>query len=370
MKYPKSRIYHFITTLLTGLIFISARQISAQNISTRIVRADSLIMAFMDEHSIPGMSITVAKGDSIYWSKGYGFADVQQKKPVVSSRSQFRIGSVSKTLTTAALGLLMQRNQIVVDSTVYYYLPEFPAKKYPITVAQVAGHLAGIRSYREGEFLMNRKFNSVREGLELFQNDTLIFIPGEKYGYSTFGYTLLSAVIEKIYGQPFLEIMQNELFDPLELRKTTAEWTDQVYPDKVSFYSWDNDTKTNVLTPQVDNSYKWAGGGFISTTEDIAQFGMAFFGDDFISTQIQHQLMSPQILKNGESTKYGMGWKVYVDKDDPNKLEWVGHPGGSVGGTTMFLIQKEKKIVIVYCINRGGVAFGDLHFKIYKTLFE
>jgi len=100
-----------------------------------------------------------------------------------------------------ALGLLYQRGTLDLDAPVQRYVPGFPVKRYPITVRQVAGHLAGIRHYLPGEFENRKHYATVSEGLSIFAGDSLLFEPGTRFEYSSYGYNLLSAVIEGARGR-------------------------------------------------------------------------------------------------------------------------------------------------------------------------
>src|SRR2546426_9120253 len=148
---------------------------------------------------IPGVQVAVAVNGKLVWSEGCGYADAERQQPV-TRETQFRIGSVSKPLTATAVVLLYERGKLDLDAPVQRYVPSFPDKGYPITTRQLAGHLAGIRHYRGDEFVLNRRFGSVGEGLTIFQDDSLLFPPGTRFSYSSYGWNLISAVIEGAAG--------------------------------------------------------------------------------------------------------------------------------------------------------------------------
>ena len=252
------------------------------------------------------------------------------------------------------------------DQIVQTYVPEFPVKKYPITVRQVAGHIAGIRHYKGSEFMNIFSYPTVTDGLKIFKDDPLLFEPGTQYSYSSYGWNLISAVMEGASGEDFLPFMKEHVFDPLGMNNTVPEWAKQDIPHKTKFYIWNDAESKNVEAPFVDNSYKWAGGGFIGTTEDLVRFGKAFFNYDYLNEETQLELMYPQSTSDGESTNYGMGWSTLTH----NGKTWKGHSGGSVGGSTMFMINKEYKMVIAFAINRSNAGFNGLHFKLADAFLE
>ena len=340
--------------LITLLLFLPFSSL-AQSIEQKISKADSLVSSYMESKNLPGMAISIYLGDGMIWSKGFGYADVESQTPVNPSLSKFRIGSVSKTLTSAAMGVLIQEGKLDPDEVVQTYVPGFPEKKYPITVRQVAGHIAGIRHYQGSEFMSQKLYATVDDGLTIFQDDPLLFEPGTQYSYSSYGWNLISAVIEGASEEKFLPYMQEEVFDPLNMNNTVPEWSNKEISNLVSFYD-----QANREADFVDNSYKWAGGGFVGTTEDLVRFGIALFDYDYLNEEAQQELIFPQKTKDGESTNYGMGWRSWQN----NGVYWVGHSGGSVGGSTMFLMNKQHRMIIAYTINRSSAGFEGLHFKL------
>lgn len=351
-------------SLLLLSLLILPLQLFSQDYSRAIEKADSVVQSFVRSTSLPGMSISVFVGENMIWSEGYGFADVENQVPVNPSLTKFRIGSVSKTLTSAGMGVLMQEKMLDPDQIIQTYVPDFPEKKYPITVKQVAGHIAGIRHYNGGEFMSRKLYPTVSSGLEIFKDDPLLFEPGTDYRYSSYGWNLISAVIEGASGKEFLPFMEERVFKPFGMNNTVPEWSNREIPNLTKFYVVGG--IGNMEADFVDNSYKWAGGGFVGTTEDLIRFGKELLDYDFLNEETQEQLMFPQETTNGNSTNYGMGWRSWVN----NNRYWVGHSGGSVGGSTMFLMNKQHRIIIAYTINRSNVGFDSLHFKIADIFIE
>ncbi|GAB5410425.1 MAG: serine hydrolase domain-containing protein [Balneolaceae bacterium] len=304
------------------------------------------------------MSVSIYLEDGMIFSKGYGFSNISEQVLVNPSLTKFRIGSVSKTLTAAGMGVLMQEGKLNPDEVIQTYVPQFPDKQYPITVKQVAGHIAGIRHYNGFEFMSIKRYDSVTEALTIFENDPLLFEPGTQYSYSSYGWNLLSAVIEGASGEEFLFFMKDNVFDPMGMNNTGPEWSNKDIPNLTHFY--ERGVSGNKEADFVDNSIKWAGGGFVGTTEDLIRFGSRLLDYDFLNEETQEQLMFPQETTNGENTNYGMGWRSWVN----NGRYWVGHSGGSVGGSTMFLMNKQHRMIIAYTINLSGAGFENLHFKL------
>jgi len=298
---------------------------------------------------IPGLQVAVAVGGKLVWSEAFGYADLAREVPV-TAETQFRIGSVSKPLTAAAVALLYEQGKLDLDAPVQRYVPSFPDKGYPITTRQLAGHLAGIRHYRGDEFLRNRHFDTVLEGLAIFQGDSLLFPPGTKFSYSSYGWNLISAVVEGAAGQDFLTYMSRNVLRPLGLTHTAPDRVDSLIPNRTRFYERGADSGF-VPAPPVDNSYKWAGGGFLSTAEDLVRFGSALLEPGFLEAATLELLFTSQKTTAGEPTGYGVGWFVATDG---RGHRWVSHGGGSVGGTTAFSVDRDSRVVVAITSNLTG----------------
>lgn len=296
---------------------------------------------------IPGLQVAVAVDGKLVWSEAFGYADVLHHIPVTRT-TQFRIGSVSKPLAAAAVALLVEQGKLDLDAPVQRYVPSFPEKPWPITTRQVAGHLAGIRHYRGDEFTLNRRFASVTDGLTIFQSDSLLFEPGTRFAYSSFGWNLVSAVVEGASGETFLAYMSRHVLGPLGLSHTAPDRADSLIPDRTHFYDPDSARTSFVPAPAVDNSYKWAGGGFLSTAEDLVRFGSAFLQPGFVRQETLDLLFTSQRTRDGSPTGYGIGWFVTTDTLGHR---WVFHGGGSVGGTTAFGVDRDSHIVVAITSN-------------------
>ncbi|HCM77231.1 MAG TPA: hypothetical protein DIS90_12675 [Cytophagales bacterium] len=350
-----------VITLVLALCFSCSTKENNSGYSKAISLTKHLLDSIRIAQRIPGIDAAVAIDGKIVWSEGFGYADLEHEVKVIPGVTRFRIGSVSKPLTSAAMGKLIDEGKIDLNASVYDYLPDFPRKKYPITIKQISGHIGGIRHYRGNEFLMNKRFNSVTSSLSIFQNDSLLFEPGSDYRYSSYGFNLLSAVVEKASGESFLPYIHRVVFSALDMQSTCPDLNDSIIVHRTSFYQLDS--LNNVINaPSVDNSYKWAGGGFLSTTTDLIKFGEAHMQPGFLSESTLKVFTTSQVLTSGDSTSYGVGWRTYRH----DGLSGYGHTGGSVGGITAFRIYPHQKMVLVLLSNSSNTSYGDSGDKIAK----
>jgi len=304
---------------------------------------------------VPGMAIGIALKGQIIYSNGIGFADLEQKLIVDPAKTKFRIASISKTLTADAIMQLVENGKLKLDDPVQNYVPSFPEKRWPLTTRLVAGHLGGIRHYRGREFLSSKYYANVSQGLVIFQSDTLLFEPGKKYSYSSYGYNLISAVIEGASGMDYLTYMKTNIFDRLKMNNTVPDYNHTIIEHRTRFYQKsENGNIENAM--YVDNSYKWAGGGFLSTTEDLIKFMLAHAQPGYLLANSLSTLTRSQKTNNGEDTGYGLGWATAIDKQGHH---WVGHSGGAVGGTSKMVYYPEQELVIIVLTNMSSVRLGD-----------
>ncbi|MGC1292316.1 MAG: serine hydrolase domain-containing protein [Candidatus Acidiferrales bacterium] len=295
---------------------------------------------------IPGLAVAVAIDGHLVYAEGFGYADLEERVPAWPT-TKFRIGSISKTLTAAALMQLVEQGKIDLDAPVQKYVPSFPNKGAEITPRLLAGHLAGIRHYRGDEFLISKHYDSVLEGLTIFENDPLVAPPGTKFSYSSYGFDLLSAVIESASGENFLDYMQRHVFTPLGLIDTTPDQNRSIVTQRARFYEREKDGAEE-NAPYVDNSYKWAGGGFLSTPVDLVRFGSALLHPGFLTEDSLHQLFTSQKTNVGVETGYGIGWFIHKSQNGQRIYE---HSGGSVGGTSQLIIYPDSRVVVALTSN-------------------
>ncbi|MGE0555072.1 MAG: serine hydrolase domain-containing protein [Gemmatimonadales bacterium] len=320
-----------------------------------IARARAFIRDTMTALGAPGASVAVMRRGKVIWSEGFGFADLEQGV-VATPLTRFRVGSVSKALTAAAIGALVEAGKLDLDAPVQRYVPSFPVKRWPITTRQLGGHLAGVRHYRdEGELVVNRHYPDVLSGLAIFADDSLRFEPGTRYSYSSYGFNLLSAVIESAAGEPYLAFMERRVFDAAGLLNTVADHVDSIVPNRARWYTRGPNGGGILNAPATDNSYKWAGGGLLSTTEDLVEFGDAMLHGRLLQPSTVRLLWTSQRLPDGSETGYGIGWGV---RKDARGRTVVSHSGGSVGGTAMLMIYPEQDLIIAVLVNSDSTFIG------------
>jgi serine beta-lactamase-like protein LACTB len=183
---------------------------------------------------------------------------------------------------------------------------------------------------------------------------------------TSYGFNLLSAAIEGASGEDFLTYIKHEVFSPLGMVATSPDKNDSIIVSRTSFYQLDS-LNNIVNAPYVDNSYKWAGGGFLSTTTDLIKFGEAHLIPGLLSATTLKEVTTSQVLNNGDSTGYGVGWGILKKE---NQVQGFGHGGGSVGGITQFKIYPKEKVIIVLLSNSSDTKYGNVVDRIVQMFLE
>uniref|UniRef100_H2ZK75 Beta-lactamase-related domain-containing protein n=1 Tax=Ciona savignyi TaxID=51511 RepID=H2ZK75_CIOSA len=258
--------------------------------SSAVASSSRMVLRKMEEVGAPGMVVAVSINGKTVWSQGFGRSDVENNVKCHSG-TKMRVASISKCFTAVAMAKLCEDGVLDVDKPIHDYLPDYPPMKYDnkevkVTLRQLLSHVAGVRHYSkeddpktsdfkadQSEKLSTKHYPSVTKALEMFKNDALVNNPEDNsFLYTTHGYTLVSAVMEKATGKNFLRLMK-DLFLLIGMDDTVPDLNDRIIYDRSRCYQRKNGKLLN--SPYVDLSYKWAGGGFISTVGDILKFGNA-----------------------------------------------------------------------------------------------
>jgi len=323
--------------------------------------ADSAIGLLGDvarELGLPSVSVAVGVEGQPVWEGVFGFADVGARYPA-SLGTTYRIASVSKSLTALTLLRLVDEGVLTLEEEIGPHVPDYPTKRWPITVRQLASHTAGVRHYVDfgepqfwKESLNREHYENVTDAFEIFGDSPLLFEPGTSFNYTTHGYTVLSAAMESAAGQPFLELMQTELFRPLGMDATIPDDVTRPTERQATLYMLAGGRF--IPAPGADPSYKWGGGGFLSTPADLVRATGALLDDSFLSESARTAATTEQLLADGSSNAqhYSLGWRVEREAESIGRTDstTVIHHGGAAPGASSFVLM----------VPDGGVSIAVL----------
>lgn len=334
--------------------------------------------------SVPGISAAYADINGIKWAKGFGYADIE-KKVKMKANTKLRIGSIAKVITAAGLMRMYEQGSINFTSDIRELIHEWPEKHAAINLSHLVSHTSGIRHYISyAEFFSNVEYTSSIDALSIFSDDELLFTPGSDFGYSTFGWTLVSAVMERAdNNRNFKNIIREEVLAPLEMDNTDFDDNAPIITNRQSSYSYYDEQLQN--SPEVNQSYKYAGGGFLSTPSDVVKFAMAHVRDGYLNEHSLNMLFSKSELGDGTQVDAGIGWFIGFStelkqaKEDAEANQElirilnehpisVSHSGGSVGGSSMMILCLDHKHAVAVAKNVDGDPQADVFELALKTL--
>lgn len=316
------------TATAAGAPVAAAPDDHAAQVSQRIL--DALV----DANGVPGMGAAIWSGDRLVWTGSAGQRDVERKLPV-DDQTIFRLASVSKLLAATAAAKLREQGRLDVDAPVSTMVPYLGNAWPAISTRQLAAHVSGIPHYQPiDESRGGYHFASVRESVGVFSSRPLLFAPGTRYSYSSYGFTLLTAAIEARSGKSYLDYVANEIVPGIAIG---PDATATGNPNASKAYAAANASVTEVAPH--DYSYSWGGAGMGATPAALATFGGRLMTGKIVSPATLDWMLQPSKLADGsnvrdENYEVGFGWRSQRDVDG----ERTAHHAGVTGGARSTLV--------------------------------
>jgi serine beta-lactamase-like protein LACTB len=348
----RDKPYKFIISLRTGrnillLIFLLLTcfsiPIQSQTIQQKL---EKYLIEYQNNKDVASISAGVLKKGKVIWLGSSGYADVSHHVPA-TPKTIYRIASISKVITAVAVMQLVEQKKVNLDADALKYIPYFPKKNWKFTVRQILQHTAGLRDYKSGEFNSAVHYSSTEEAVNVLSKDPLVYKPGTKFLYSTLGYNLLAAVIESASGMKFTDYLKKYIFQPADMRSTLAEYQSEIILNKAQGYN-KNNYRALQNAPLSDVSIKIAGGGLISTPEDLLRFSNCLLEGKLIKRSTLDSMLVPTKLPDGRIVESGLGFELKTDK---NGKQFFGHYGHGTGFMTLLAIYPKDSVAVVDLIN-------------------
>lgn len=320
---------------------------------TAITEGRRRVAAIQAEARYPSISGAVFVDGNIVWNEAIGYADIRARSAATTS-VRYPIGSVSKTLTAAAAMRLVADGVLDLDAPIERYWRETPSHYRGITMRHLLSHQAGVRHYRLFESNRNTEYPSVEAGLAIFLDDPPLFAPDQSFQYSTYGYSLASRIMEAATGESFLALMDRLLIEPLGLSATGPDRANPRPGNLVREYtlSW----RGASAAPETNSSFKWAGGGFVSTPQDLVTFGAALMGGAYLPAERFAEMTTPRRTANGEVNPqfYGLGWRIGTmpfPRGATSRVPFVNHGGQATGAESILALAPQAGMATAFCGN-------------------
>jgi serine beta-lactamase-like protein LACTB, mitochondrial len=338
-----------------------------------VTRSQQIVRASLSEQNLPGLSVAVGIGGDEVWAEGFGWADVDNQIRV-TPETRFRTGGVSMSLTSAAVGLLLERGVLKLDDEIQSYVRDFPKKQWSVTLRQLMGQLAAVAPDNGDEEPISMRCERTVDGLQRFAARPLLFEPGTRLRYSTYGWILVSAAVEAAAHEGFFTFMRARIFEPLGMDHTTADSPTIPIANRATFYypRFAADPRYGFdLAREGDYACFAGAGAFLSTPSDLVRFAMAFNGGKLLQPATVAMLQTSQRLTSGEETGYGLGWDLETASIAGAPTRTVGHDAEfTIGGSASFSIFPERGLVVAVMTNTSFADTSSLASKIAEPFAQ
>lgn len=296
---------------------------------------------------VPGASLLVVRDGEVLVRRSYGLADLDTRDAATPS-TDYRLASVSKQFTAAAILLLVEQGRLSLDDRLRRWLPELPEADDAITLRQVLTHSSGLVDYED---LMPADATgqiSDQGVLELLVREPrLYFAPGSQYRYSNSGYVLLGLVVERASGMPLADFLHDRIFQPLGMHHTLMyeRGRGPEVPDRAYGYSF-IDGKW-IRTDQSPTSATRGDGGIYSNIDDLAKWNAALDDNRLLTAASRAAMFHPWVEVTGEpwQARYGFGWRLTGD------TQW--HSGETMGFRNVIVRWPKQHLTVIVLSNRN-----------------
>lgn len=310
---------------------------------------DAIVGAAMQAHQLASVSIGIRRRGAPDLARSYGFGDLENDV-AATPHSVYRIGSLTKLFTAAAVMRLVEAGALRLTDTVGSLLPSFPAYGHRITIEQLLTHTSGLKNYTEVPAFVERSRSDLthQQLAHLVAGEPPDFAPGTAYKYSNSGYYVLGVIIEHVARTTYYEFVERELFARLALADT--RYLDDYRLVKRRVHGYDVLNGVTVNSGQLSMFPPFAAGGLGSSAADLLDWGSALVEGRAVSLDSLARMTTPGTLSDGTRTAYGFGLEL---AEHGGRRKWFH--GGTINGfrSTLAIYPDEGAIVAVLC-NTGG----------------
>lgn len=340
----------FITTLLIGILCQSGL---AQEFDK--TKLDLYFDALEANNKFMG-SVAVSRNGTIIYSRSTGYADFENKIKA-DENSRYRIGSISKTFTTVLVMKAMEQNKLALDQTIGKYFPSIK-NAGKISVENLLYHRSGIHSFTSDSAYLtwNTQPKTEKEMIDIISRGGIDFEPDTKSEYSNSNFVLLTFILEKTFGKPYAELLQEHIVQPLGLKNTSLGGKINTANKDCNSYKY---LDTWVVEPETDISIPLGAGGIVSTPGDLVKFSDALFGGKLLRSE---SLEKMKIVKG----QYGMGiFNIpFYDKTG------YGHTGGIDGFSSVFSYFSDGDVSFAMTCNGSNFSTNNISIAVLSAIFN
>jgi len=273
----------------------------------------------MRQDGIPGLSIAIVRNGQLWWSSGYGLADIEQGTPATSN-TLYRAGSLVKPLTATAVLQLVESDRIDADKPVWQYCEAYSEKDETVTVRKLLSHTSGVRTY-------NMPWSQ-------YEKDS-------RFKYTSYGYNLLGCIVESVTGSTFMEYLDSNVLSPSGMENTLVDRAEEIVLNRASHHR--RDKKGRLVHEQ-----------YVDMTNKIPSVAQSYMAGKLLSAESMLYARTPGLLSDNTEVSYGAGWELPELLPDESSPE-IFHSGLTPGATAIMYLYPEKQDAIVVMSNVYGV---------------
>ncbi len=335
-----------LTIIISCVMMTSLTSLSTE--SGIEAKTDEYIHAWMKINRFSG-AILLARDGKVLVNKGYGLASYEHEVPI-TSKTKFRIGSLTKSFTATAIMMLQEQGKLNVSDPLSKYIPDYPDGD-KIHLVHLLTHTSGIPDHTKlPGFNTNRRVypSEITETIATFKDLPLEFAPGERFSYSSSGYILLGYVIEQVTGMSYGDFIEEHIFAPLGMEDSGFEHDGQVIPGMASGYDYHGDTVVKAAYRNIANAH--ASGALYSTIEDLYRWDRALYTERLLSKASLEQMFTPY------KDNYGYGWGI-VDLFGHHMMAHNGDTEGFKSNLSRF---PDDNVCIIILSNQEQAQVGRM----------
>ena len=354
------------TTYLVSLALLIISVLFSSPMKTPAEKAAAMDALFSDyaQPGAPGASVIVIEGDKVLFKKAYGLANIEAKV-AATTKTNYRLASVTKQFTAMAIMILAERGKLSYDDSLASFFPGFPEYGKQIKVRHLLNHSSGIIA---DEDVMDESATVPLTDLDVLElmkrQDHTHFSPGSSYRYSNGGYVLLGLIVEKASGISFPEFLRQNIFAPLHMDGTVLYQRDDRSDEAHRAYGYSKRGDVFVRTDQSLTSSTRGDGTVYSSVEDLYKWDRALRGNRLVKNATLQQAFSSGAQVD-EDTGYGFGWFIAKRRG----LQTVWHSGNTIGCTQFIRRYLDRKFTIIVQANRNDAPLAELVDKIEAIYF-
>lgn len=346
------------------LVALQSAAVARKVVPTKAAKIDK-VMTLANKYRLFNGTVLVAENGKVIYRKGLGRANMEWNIPN-TPETKFRLGSITKQFTATLTLQLVEQGKIKLEGKISDYLPDYRKDiGEKVTVHQLLNHTSGIPSYTgmPGFFQdVSRDPYTVNDFVKKYTSNDLEFEPGSRFSYNNSGYFLLGAIIEKVTGKTYEEVLKEKIFDPVGMRNTGYDHHSDIIEKRATGYQKSADSYMNA--PYLDMSIPYAAGSMYSTVDDLYLWDQALYTDLVLSAHSKELMFKPN-LEN-----YAYGWTITKTSFD-EKIPIITHGGGINGFTTTIVrFPAQKHLVVMLDNTAQGGSVERLARELTKILYN